>query len=207
MTHDSRTSIFFLISANAVPLVGVLFFGWSLFGVLFFYWLETVVVGILNVPKMYMTKGVDTQMTEGLNKLSESARARAYTAIRTFTIPFFVFHFGMFALVHGIFVFSLYGPADITFGSVITALVTSFVSHGYSFVTNFIGKKEYLTRSINQQMGQPYKRVVILHLAILFGAFPLMVFGSPFVAVLILIVLKTCFDMYLHMREHASSVT
>lgn len=200
--QNTSSSLPLLILANLVPLGGVLFFEWSLFAVLFFYWLETVVVGVLNIPKMIMAKGMDQKLQEGLEQLPESKRNLAYNAVRMFTIPFFMFHFGMFVTVHGVFVFTLYGPADVGALEAVIALGTFLMSHGHSFVTNFLEKKEYLHRSINQQMGQPYKRVVILHLAILFGAFPLLVFQTSFWAIAILVIVKTGIDVALHMREH-----
>ncbi len=202
MIKKTSTSLTLLILANAVPLGGVLFFEWSLFAVLFFYWLETVVVGILNIPKMIMAKGMDEKLKEGLAQLPESKRGAAYIAVRMFTIPFFIVHFGMFVAGHGFFVFSLYGPSDVGLLEVLLALGTFLCSHGYSFLKNFVGNQEYLLRSINQQMAQPYKRVVILHIAIVFGAFPLMVFESSLSTVFILILLKTVLDVILHMREH-----
>ncbi len=199
---NKSISLLLLILANLVPLAGILFFEWSLFSVLFFYWLETVVVGVLNIPKMIMAKGMDQKLKDGLNQLPKSKRGAAYAAVRMFTILFFMFHFGMFAFVHGIFVFQLYGPADVSMFGVLLALSTFLVSHGHSLVINFLRNKEYVTRSINQQMGQPYKRVVILHVAILFGAFPLLLFKSSIMAVLILIGFKTGIDIILHTKEH-----
>jgi hypothetical protein len=200
--HRTR-SLFFLICANIIPLVGVLFFEWSLFSVLFSYWAETIVVGILNVPKMIMAKGMDKKLEEGLVHLPESKRDAAYLVIRIFTVPFFVFHFGAFTLVHGVFVFIMYGPSNMSGIAMMSVFFTFFVSHGYSFVKNFVGNQEYLTRSVKQQMGQPYKRVVILQMAVVFSAFPLFLFNKSFFPVLILIVLKTSMDAFLHMNEHA----
>ena len=39
-----------LVIANAIPLVGVLFLGWTVFPLVLLYWLENVVVGGFNVP-------------------------------------------------------------------------------------------------------------------------------------------------------------
>jgi len=39
-----------LVIANAIPLVGVLFLGWTVFPLVFLYWLENVVVGASTWP-------------------------------------------------------------------------------------------------------------------------------------------------------------
>jgi hypothetical protein len=76
-----------------------------------------------------------------------------------------------------------------------------FLSHGASFLFNYIGRGEYLTATAGGQMAAPYARVVILHLTIIFGAFVVAILGAPIGALLVLVVLKTIFDLGLHLRE------
>jgi hypothetical protein len=51
-------------------------------------------------------------------------------------------------------------------------------------------------------MVAPYGRLVILHLTILFGAFVSLAIGSPIGAIVVLVLLKTGLDLWLHLREH-----
>ena len=46
-----------LVIANAIPLVGVLFFGWSLITILVLYWVENGIVGFWNIPKIALARG------------------------------------------------------------------------------------------------------------------------------------------------------
>ncbi len=46
-----------LLAANAIPLVGVLFFGWNVWTILIVYWLENGIVGVFNVLKMAYAEG------------------------------------------------------------------------------------------------------------------------------------------------------
>ena len=46
-----------LIVANLIPLIGVLFFGWSVWNILIVYWLENGIVGVFNVLKMATAQG------------------------------------------------------------------------------------------------------------------------------------------------------
>ena len=41
-----------LVAANAIPLAGVLWFGWNVWTILIVYWLENGIVGVYNVLKM-----------------------------------------------------------------------------------------------------------------------------------------------------------
>ena len=51
-------------------------------------------------------------------------------------------------------------------------------------------------------MVAPYGRIVVLHLAIIFGAFATMALGSPVYLLAILIVGKIMLDLKFHNRAH-----
>jgi purine-cytosine permease-like protein len=82
------------------------------------------------------------------------------------------------------------------------AVLALFVSHGVSFVHNYLLKGEYTSAKLNKLMGGPYGRVVVMHIAILVGGFLTMVAGSPTPLLVVLIGLKTILDVNLHNREH-----
>lgn len=54
-------------------------------------------------------------------------------------------------------------------------------------------------------MGEPYKRIIVMHLTIIFGGFLSMMFGSALPALLLLIFLKVGTDLRGHLREHRPS--
>ncbi len=99
---------------------------------------------------------------------------------------------------------ALASAASVDGSAVLWGSIGLAISHGLSFVVNYLGRGEYRKVSATQQMGRPYGRLVILHLAILFGAFISLTIGSPIGALLVLVVLKTAIDVALHRREHAS---
>ncbi|NJD26931.1 MAG: hypothetical protein FIA92_01380 [Chloroflexi bacterium] len=254
-TADSRALVA-LIVANAIPLVGVLFLDWSLWTILVIYWLENGIVGFWNVPRMLLAGGqlvpeadLERAMAtaEGplRNDTPERRLAQAQLGAllrlgrnglpgfaRLGLAGFFLVHYGIFWLVHGVFVFALPGfagdlggssftPGDgipnsgppftagggnafgeILWGSVLLAVVALFISHGVSFLFNYVGRGEYRRTSPAAQMAAPYTRVVALHLAILLGAFAIAFVGAPVAALVILVLVKTFFDLSLHLREH-----
>ena len=75
------------------------------------------------------------------------------------------------------------------------------VSRGVSFFTNYIGKGEYKRASLNQLMGQPYGRIMVMHFALLIGGFMMMALHSPVAGLILLVVLKTVFDLNSHVGE------
>jgi hypothetical protein len=200
-----KPSVIVLIIANAVPLFGVLFLGWKVFPILLLFWMENVIVGLFNVIKMLLASPGDT----------------AQQAAKIFMIPFFCVHYGLFTLVHGIFVFVLFGgtafqdispsldtlPQIVRDYQLIWGILALLISHGASFAINYIGKGEYKTTNLGQLMAQPYGRVVILHLTILFGGFLVMALGSPIAGLLLLVVLKMGIDIAAHLMQHNSMRT
>ncbi len=200
-----KPSVISLISANIFPVIGVIFLGWNVFLLLFLFWMENVVIGFYTVLKMLFAS--TTNFTGVIAKVT--------------TIPFFCVHYGIFTAVHGIFVFILFGSGildESAFpdGVKLWQLVMSsqvgigglilLISHGFSFFHNYIGGGEYKTSTVNELMGQPYGRVVILHLTIIFGGFLMMMLGSPVAGLLFLIVLKTAIDIRAHLKEHGKKV-
>jgi FtsH-binding integral membrane protein len=77
-----------------------------------------------------------------------------------------------------------------------------FLSHGVSFVHNYLIAGEYKTSKPNDLMTQPYSRIIVMHIAILGGGFLSVKMGSPVGVLIVLIALKTIIDVTLHLRQH-----
>jgi hypothetical protein len=225
---SATTSIVALVGFNLLPLVGVLFLRWNVMTILVLYWVENGIVGLLNVPKMLLAAAPDEPATRSVDVrgLEPVTVPRGSPVAKAALVSFFLVHYGIFWLVHGVFVFALpmfagiggftdfrtlpdgtvqfYDStvADPNWSAVAFGAVGLAISHGTSFVVNFLGRREYLRVTIARQMFAPYGRLVILHLTILFGAFVSLTIGSPIGAVIVLVLLKTGLDLWLHLREH-----
>ena len=206
---SSAGAVVALIVANLVPLIGVLFFGWSVWTILIVYWLENGIVGAFNVLRMARAEGDDDSTVSGWRINGRPAASMARAGL----IPFFVLHYGLFWAVHGVFVITLplfasigSGGADIGPGpdiwTILLAVVALFISHGLSFWFNFLGSGEYRRVTAVRQMFAPYGRLVVLHVTIIFGAILTAMTGAPVAAVVVLVVLKTALDLAFHLREH-----
>ncbi|MBT7228323.1 hypothetical protein HN859_02330, partial [Candidatus Parcubacteria bacterium] len=127
-------SVSTLIIANLFPLGGVLFFGMDIVSVILLYWFESIVIGFFNVLKMIKIKG----------------------SLNSPYIPFFILQYVIFSSVHFYAILGILklgwttGEAqDIFlliskyFNVIFFTLCTLIISHAFSFVSNFINKKEY----------------------------------------------------------------
>jgi len=191
-----RTSSLALVVANLVPLFGVLALGWNVTPIMIFYWSENLVVGFYNVLKMRRAQGSVAGSNTTLN-----GRQVAQTDRRAM-IVFFIVHYGMFTLVHGIFVLVFFGAGSSgVFSELGLALLFLIVSHGISYRRNFIGRGEYRQVAFTSLFWQPYSRVIIMHVTILLGGTWAQAKGSPIFALLVLVILKTAIDLGLHLLE------
>ena len=82
------------------------------------------------------------------------------------------------------------------------ALVALFISHGVSLLPNFLGEKEYETTSLLEQLNAPYRRIVVMHLAIMLGSLLVMVMDNKLLFVVSMMALKVGLDLRAHLGEH-----
>jgi len=180
-------TIAFLVISNLIPLAGVFLFGWSVASILVLYWLESVIIGGLNIIKIFACQG--------------------HVIGKLFISVFFSFHFGMFCYGHAVFISEMFDAREIfesvkNGGPLLWAALSFLASHFFSLLINFFGKKEYLGREANVQMFMPYGRVVVMHLVILIGGLFVQLFNQPVIALIFLIGLKIFIDIGAHKISH-----
>ena len=215
-------SVLALLAANAIPLVGVLFWGWDAARIVFLYWFENVVVGAINVLKIIAARGPEVRAGDARKLgVTDAELGRIRNASKVFLVPFFIVHYGMFTLVHGIFLFVFFasegGPGGgirdpftgipelvgrVFSGGGGWAAVALIASHLYSFGSNFIVGGEWRRVGPSRMMAAPYGRVVVLHVAIIFGGMAVQALGNPVALLVILVGGKTALDLALHWRSH-----
>ena len=194
----ASTSTLLLIIANLVPIAGNIFLDWNLGDVMVLYWAESAIVGFFNLCKIAV---ISRWMTLLIG-------------------PFFVGHFGGFMSIHFLFLYTIFVKpqsgmvagddlADVAqlFVTLWPALAALFISHAFSFYKNFLGRKEYRGRTVNQQMTEPYGRIIFMHMVLIFGGGLTMVLGNPAPVLLLVIGLKIYFDVKAHLKQHAGNQT
>ncbi|MGY6496661.1 MAG: DUF6498-containing protein [Microcella sp.] len=182
-----------------LPIAGVLFFGWDWREVIILYWLENVALGVAMVIRMLRTisdPGVEPITVNG-HSISPGP-----IAVIGMTI-FFCFHYGLFTLVHGVFVFSIaagafsMGPTNNP--STLSgpdALSLATIDWLGVFLVFAVGGLIQLAMAAFGPLGpkrggalmmSAYPRIIVLHLTIIGGAFLIASLGWPPIAALLLI--------------------
>ncbi len=183
LTRPHTISVVLMVMGNLIPLVGVIFWGWTVASVLVLYWVETVIIGLMNVPRIMATK--------------DSFRLKLFISL------FFMVHFGGFCWGHAFFLKQSFnaGPefdALLNFRQEMSPLVISaaafFASHLFGLIRSFFGPIKYKDRAANLQMFTPYGRIIIMQFTVLVGGGLVMLLGSPIAAIIFLILLKTGLD-------------
>jgi hypothetical protein len=142
--------------------------------------------------------------------------------------PFFTVHYGMFWLVHGVFVVTLFGPTgpfagpgavagpSLPIALPITgevplvpgagwAIAALLLSHGVSFVQTWLRGGERDGVGPATLMRRPYGRVLVLHLTLLLGGFLVVALGAPLLALVLMVAIKIGVDAAAHLRSHAAA--
>jgi hypothetical protein len=191
------------LASNTIPVFGVLFFGWAALPLMVYYWVENVLIGILNLPKILLA-GLTKELPQKVLAL--------------FLAPFFVLHYGLFCLVHGAFVFGLFAASDAfagraqpttktfdVFGRVgailhddtnfkwsVIGLVAILI---FRFVVLWLGRAQWRETDPQRQMTEPYGRIVVLHFALFLAAIPIVALGQPVIGVFFLALFKTALEL------------
>jgi hypothetical protein len=180
-----------LVLANLVPVAGTVYFGWDLASVLIIYWAESGVIGFFNLCKILVIGG--------------------WTAL--FSGIFFISHFGAFMAIHFLFLYHIFiqgidstssvklEEVAIFFTALWPALAALFISHGISFIQNFIGHQEYRNKTVGKQMHEPYQRIIFMHMVIIIGAFMMSIMGDSTVVLMLVIAAKIVVDIRAHVKE------
>lgn len=197
--------IYLALFGSIVPLIGVLFFHWSVFAILLSYWLENVVIGVYQVLKM--RQATMNYPVNERNALVLGPLRPVMPSERLFLPIFFCVHYGLFLWGHLQFLrfFGNVGSSSVLFNWTILLSALPFViTHGKIYIEKYIGEKQYEKIPLAKLFIGPYRRIVVLHMVVILGSIPLM-FASkfiPFVGVF-LILLKVILDVVLEEKEFA----
>ncbi|HVZ80183.1 MAG TPA: DUF6498-containing protein [bacterium] len=198
-------STLFLLAANLIPLLGVLFWSWDLFLLMMLYWSETAIIGFWHILRMALEAKI----------------------FALFLVPFFCVHFGGFMAGHFIFLMALFGKGrgievhsvkdyvdHILIGANLwIPFLALFLSHGISFFLNYLKPKmdqDFGLAPSSQRMDQdpvgmmsaPYRRVIVMHMTLLFGGFLSMALHMDKPAFFLMVALKTFVDLGAHTRKN-----
>lgn len=198
-----------LILSNLVPLAGILFWGWDVFVLLCLYCLETAVIGFWTIMRA-ATMSRDPGSVAGRSIAGSLGLA-----------GFFTVHSGLFMTVHMAFIYILFaGPWEgkihdardfirlIVIGKDLwIPLLALFGGQGAIFINDAVNRFVFAktpptSTDTGEIMGGFYTRIVIMHVAILGGAFIVQAIGTT-APLIILVLLKIVIEVRFQMRARS----
>ena len=186
-------ALYGILVGNAVTLAGALFEHWPALPVLWVYWGQSVMIGVVNVIRIMCLKEFSTEgFTSGDKPVPETSQGKRSTA------GFFAVHYGFFHLIYALFLssgmlggqMSGWMPATVLLNVAIFGAVYGFPlwkTHGHDLRSK--------RPNLGALMFYPYLRILPMHLTIILGS------TFPQGALPLFILLKTGSDVALHIVE------
>lgn len=185
---------------DLLPIYGVIAWGWNAVPLVMLYWMENVVAGVMTIPRLVIS---------GASYGGFGLLAGAGLSV------FFVFHYGLFCMVHGTFlvVLASFGEPDALLDAPLGDIFGIFrfglasglhvdwmiyavaVFQFLVFLWEFIIKGEWKNTNPMVEMFAPYSRIIVLHFGIFAGAAALFAFGQPMIGILALIIFRAVYGI------------
>lgn len=220
MARRFLPSVAAIIFVNALPIIGVLWLGWTVLELMLSYWLETVVICFFTFLKILSSqKPVAREEVEILY----DGRRFSFSLVNKggYAVGFIWNSLGILA-VHFVAIWLLFGWSNLAFSFMsrlfagtaflpvdvgwpkewLIFAAALFVSHGYSFFSNYYRRQEYLLYSPKELMVQPYRRVLAMMLVLMVGGWLIQRSDAPVWALVALVFAKIVIDIVAHLEQH-----
>jgi hypothetical protein len=201
-----------LIFANLVTIVLAILGNWDLATVLFIYWAQSIIIGIFSVISLL---GADTEaLRADLQKPiderggSEKISPGFVWFYKCMIAGFFCLHYGLFHWGYYTFIVEsgIFGTVNFADPGLWLSCGLFFANHLYSHITyRHKGPKD--SSYINEQFFTPYRRIIPMHLTIIFGSIVILALGvfgitSTMPVLVLFLLLKTYSDITAHLIKH-----
>lgn len=209
----SLTAAVGVLIANAIPILGVIHWGWDAAQILMLYWIENLIVGAAALTRVLTARGALLRSPVDPDSLTLPADG---------SLPnralggFFVLHYGLFCLVHGIFTAILVasfmdGPGALDRLAQIRdrvllhpvflwAIPAMVLIQGVLLARDWWLSGQWRTADPGVEMSRPYGRILVLHVTVLLGAWGLAAADAPTRTILILCVAKAVVELFIEVR-------
>ena len=210
------TSDIFLIAVNLVPIWGVWFAGWEATEVFLVYCLESVIIGLYNLLKMWLTTHIKK------NDVWNNTDNNVTIMSGYFFMFFFFIHYGFFIFIQlsiflgasrledklgigGVFDFIFHLQKYLSYNSLMLLLIF-IVSYGLLTVKDFVWSGEYKSASLGELLFQPYDRIFIQQFTVIVGSI-FVSLGAGKVFITIFVIVKIFFDVFVSFRRYLKIAT
>jgi hypothetical protein len=204
-----------VLISNAIPVAGVLYYGWSVTNVLVLYWLENLLVALFTCLRI--AEHCRLTRRRGHWRKDQLSTSPGSIGKRPALLGDYAMIAFVFTLAHGIFVVVIavilnarHADAPMwqfAFGPFRQGALILLGTLAIDFCVDRIGLGSRSFAWIKAYTQQRMGRVLILHLAIIFGMFAMAMTDSPLGLLYVLIGLKTLWDLAMSRTGDAAAAT
>jgi hypothetical protein len=177
---------------NLIPVMGILVLGWDVFAVIVLYWLDSALIIVFNALKMLFAQVDDTDRISGMFGsifiygwgwiFVGMAMASIFSAAETGSTDGMILYFA--------------GSVSTLIHNSGWVFLGSLLSHIVSFIFFFLNT-EFKNVSVDYLMFVPWGRLMMMFMAIMIGAGMVYFGDGETVTLIVLLVLKTAFEIIL----------
>jgi len=189
---------------NVVPLVGVLYFHWSAINVLVLYWFENLLIGFCTLIRLFAHRAWTRKRGYWRHSNRLGIQVNDKPAEMGLIGEYAIATFG-FTLAHGVFVgvialvvhqnYPDQAMWQLSWQQVLRGALAIAVFLGIELVADLTRIRGASFAALRDYAQARMGRVIVLHLAILFGMFAMAMSHSPMGILYVLIGIKTCADV------------
>lgn len=197
-----------LLLMNLVPLAGVIGLGWDPVLIFIFYALETLVAGLFNLPKIFLTARQHPDATVPIE-----GEQKNYSPIGL--MLFFTFHYGFFVFVQLTIFFGILNMSnyDIPGVSLVDSflgapvniarvagqemgIVLGFMGFTYlmSFISDYVIGNKAVDMTPSAQMFEPYPRIFMQQFVVILAGWIMIIQFSGLPFLILFVAIKTIVD-------------
>lgn len=176
-----------ILSANLIPLWGVLALDWAVLPLFLLFWLENVIIIGVNALRILLVRPGELALWP----------RKLLLVLGNFV------RYGAFAAAHGGIIFKLFAPAEFPFLEAIDRFelwlpVAALAAWHLFVLLRFLRAGEHRYADLDEVFDMPLARLVLLHVVLLASGVMVQGFGAPAAALAVLVVLKAALEVGLH---------
>ena len=210
----NKASVYQQIVLNAIPLVGYWYLDWSMFAIVYLYWVEALVISLFVFMKIAMARGPEKD-----GSVTPAGR-RVYSAFKIMLLRVGILMFyWIFILLFVAMGQGKYTPEQTMDNLMILAFANAgfnlavlafFLSQLTGFISNFIISDAFRQTSSSSHKLFFDARTVVIHVVVVVGTFAYQ-YLKPYESVdnripglgfvLVLFLIKTLADIFIHLVE------
>ena len=207
-----------LLLANLITIAFFITGGGSIMQVLWIYWLQSVILGAINVLRIMSYPMKAGSKFQGIQPVLDASDQRQSKVGNMIVAGFFMLHYGFFHLVYGLFLLALSLPdmkvsvngtehvlnlgTHLSVKLILLSGLAFALHHGISFIAEkrFYKAHPDQTPTADKLFTGPYARIVPMHLIIIFGPVVAIYTNENYVFLLFMLI-KTVVDLELYRRS------